>query len=789
MVAGIVATRARSSSRDTSAAESALRKLQWGFPVAVNGAERNCRAFRFAKVDAACGSSDRTEQTAAANVLRMATASVGIDTSRVKRRVDALVDLWYARDDGAALSRAVQTMRSILASDSTSATAWTDLSAALLMQYAITGNNESLLQGFNAACEAHQLDPKSTDALWNRAVAETWLGLRDESERAWLEYKHVSLNEAPIVDYAKDPLRLTPHAVAISGAWREASRKYLWRVVLPAWGSATLSGNLNGVAQALREIDSLVATSTDTDPADSPRAIRDMLLGVDNTRERQEIARGVIALRDYRDAFEQSNLIVASAALKRAQSEPAFEHRFSLWTRYETANVLLVSLKPDSSRKLLTAIAADAVHARPAVSRLARLSLALGRVSGDRQSNAVDEFLALIPLCEQMSDEDCVIAAQGMLGASYILLGDSKRAIDALIVATINSAGAPETTRRWTALNQLRLVASTQNMTGAVAEIDAEMEPLARRLKRVSLQLNSAKQRAELVLGRGSVRDAEAAVDQFVQLYRDRANDSQRMEFRGDWLALRGKLALREHRPDGIVLLDSAVADATKSGNRVRRQPMVYALARAKAEHGDTIAALGDLSVLLAELRERVGSKSSVFELTRLAELNRGASTLAATLQLRRHDARGALNALSDRDFNTPYVHDERPEVVSLAVRELGDSTVVWYVSHDSLRVRVLDTRVREVRRMVLQFDSTSLTGLYAALLEPWLAKHGTSGAPGIRLDVRGAMTAVPWAALRSAKTGKYVAESYELRGVSGRVRRRASARREWSRRRVCLDC
>ncbi|MEO7995952.1 MAG: CHAT domain-containing protein [Gemmatimonadaceae bacterium] len=743
-----------------------LSTLNWGLPVALSAnVGRDCASFRLGKPDGHCGEASRSSQSVAAPVLENAIKATHGNNASSPMNVPALVDTWYARDDSMAAKRAVASLRQSVLESPNSVENWNDLSAGLMLRHAANGELLDLVEALHAARQALNHDATSINALWNRAVALTWLGMREGQQRAWSDYSRASGQAAPKVDLAGDALHQSKRDAALQGQWIEASRAYLWRALLPQWGRQVINRDLAGVAASESELDRIVANSSDVDVVDSPSALRAVIRSAMNETQRRELADGFVAMGELRDAIDRSDWAGAKAALSKCDS-PTFRHFFLRWLHYEHANIKLLVGDTTARSEFKRLIVEQATKA-PVVARRALWGTALSHQSAISPLVAVHYYEQLIAQCARANEEECSVGARAMEAGAHRTIGNPFDAAANLAQALQLSLTYPATQRRWTTISQLRQLAMSRSMSGALADLDYELDQLAQQLNRVDLQLLAVRQQAAQFV-RDEQPSADAAVREFADLWHTKASRTQQAEYHADLLWLQGDLARKKNLDSSMTLLDSAVLIGKVIGNRTALFPMLLSRAKTASQRGDTAWALAELDSVLASVRAQFGVTASVLMDARIAETTRAASSDAARMLMATGRTVQALNALSGRAFSKSQEIKRPPSgIAAVAMREIGDSLVMWYTSDQQPGTRIASIRISALRALALRRDSASLARMHDALVRPWATSVKSDVPQKLRLDVRGVAATIPWSALRDSRTGRYLLEDYEITVVN----------------------
>ena len=180
--------------------------------------------------------------------------------------------------------RAVAGLEALVAREPRAAGSWNDLAVARLADGAAADDVRSIAQALAASDRAIELRPAQPEALFNRALALSGLGLRFAEVGAWRRYLAVDSTSAWAVE-ARERLAAAS-ALTRDEAWKRAegqlelaldredvasvqrivsafplqARSVAETVHLPAWGRAQLAGNVPAVQKALNRA-RLIATA------------------------------------------------------------------------------------------------------------------------------------------------------------------------------------------------------------------------------------------------------------------------------------------------------------------------------------------------------------------------------------------------------------------------------------------------------------------------------------------------------------------------------------------------
>lgn len=739
-----------------------IDELKWGSSVAIGNGGRDCQNFELAIADPACGAHTRTAPARANEILRSIGELIPQQSPERGARSRAIIDLWYAHDDSAAITRAIVSFRELAATGSATAESWNDLAAALLTNHSIQASPTALIEALAASNAALQINRTSLQALWNRAVALTWLGLRDQQGRAWTDYEHVAHHRVS-VNLNSDPLYMSPKDAAESGMWADISRMYIWNELLPLWSAGVLLEDSSKVSQSIDAVRTIAERSSDHDSLDSPSALLAVLVAPRSLDATRELARGFNAIRDVRTATLNFDWDGVTRALNAAEHEPAFQNTFERWISYEHGNYLLNRSRYAEAEASFGEMRRQISTIAPAVARRVAWGSALLSVTGERQALAVEQLSQVEQECSAANEVDCAIAAAAMRASAERALGEIDASLATAVHAVQVSATAPLSSRRWTSINQLRSSAIASGFGRAARDFELELDSLAKRLGRVDLQLLAARQRTESLLLNGELETADSVLRGFHAVWSEKANPSQQAEYLPDLMWIRGESSRLRGEPTSFVILDSASRLAISAGNRARAIPILVSRARAALARGDTVWALSQMDDLLGEMRSRLLPSVSLVADTRLADLMHDVSMDAARALLRQGARRSALAVLSGQPFtkrpaDAPLYKND----VVIAVREVGDSLVIWRTAGNTDATFISPMAVSRWRSLVSRRDRNALTEMFDGAVKPWRQTARADSVQRIALDVRGVAGGIPWTALQDRTNGRYFIEDFE---------------------------
>ncbi|MCU0648508.1 MAG: CHAT domain-containing protein, partial [Gemmatimonadaceae bacterium] len=667
-----------------------------------------------------------------------------------------MVDLWYRDAGHHQLDRAISALRAV-ADDDRSARALSDLSAALLVRHGRSPSLRDIIEAVHLAKQAIDTDSAFAPAHYNHALGITMLGARWAALSAWQSYAAVSGQPAPHVELHDDPWMLSPKAVAAAGRWRESTREYAWRTIAPRWAEGVLARDSSAVTSALIDLD-MLGHNADDDPQESAAALRRILATIRGPGRAERVARASLAQHLLATARERSSWSLADSVLGTVEVRglpTAVEERLE----EQSALVALSRGWLQEGRVRLQRL--RATTASPALRRRATLSLAISESVLGRSMASADALRSVGQECGAAGDETCALAATSFSAMLRQRLGDTRAVEDALLRVIPLAARAPLSSRQWSSVRAIRDAAASQGAVHAADVLDQELTNIATRLDRVDLRLASLRANAVDLARRGEWPRFETVARDFLLVWQREAPGGIKASFADDAGFLEAEVLRRTNPQVAQRMLDTAIATALRAGNPLRALPMRVSRARVWLDRGDTVEAVTELRHVLMLGRRQVSNEAVAADRIALEISVRHVSELLATVLLEHGNARGALAALSGDVFvegAAPAAHDVPVGEASIAVRELGDSIVVFSQRDTTLLWYVTKMRRGSLARLLERTDSTTLVRLHLELFGS--GARPLDGVSRLYVDVRGTASAIPWAALRDPVSGRYLIEA-----------------------------
>jgi CHAT domain-containing protein len=691
------------------------------------------------------------------------------------------------------VERAIALLRERVEERPEEAAAWTDLSAALAVRAQRTGEPADLVRALGSAGQAARLAPADPRAAFNLALILDELHLVDSAAVAWWHYLRLD-SRSPWAAEARlrlDALLASPALAAPAGPPSTTARdaqglRSELEGELAAWATASLAGS----AEADPLLDDVVAA-----------ARRLAAMGGDEL-----LASGAEVLRRRRDGGDLEALrrlaaghvaYAAAAALLRARRHPeaeslarqAREHLasggspFALWAdlvllrcAYARADTARLREIGEAMTAATAGVEASAIRARARwVTGSALLAQGLLGEAAASLQLAAEEF-------RRLGEVPNTVAVEGLLASSRHWTGRSAEAWRLW-------HGALEELRRWPDARRRGLLAV--EMAYAAAEMG---EPLAARGFQDEAVRVAAGTGDEMALISGLQSRADGAVaigdDPRPDLALARwllplvEDEEARADYEVRQELVAGK-AVRHRAPEEARRrLRAAEAAAERRGLTWDLPEIHLERARAEAALGEEAAAREHLLRSLDQLDAQRETLLAYQERIALTDRRDEVLDELIGLEIQAGDPEAAWaaaeagRARSLREHRGPAAGNEPPPTQAAVRRALGpdeallyyrllaDRVVIWCLTREAAVVRVVEADRHAVRRRVEEARHAIDAGLPA---EDHLARLWELVIGPVAADLEGhtrfvvaphdALFEVPFAALRDAAAGRYLAE------------------------------
>ncbi len=642
-----------------------------------------------------------------------------------------------------------------------------DLSAALLLRYRDQRTLPDLLHAAELATTTANRAHPDRQSCWNAIVSLAWLSLREQLKHTRAHCESSCERQEcrlPVIIDDSPPIATDARAIALDGRWTDASWDYATTHLLPAWAQSLSDGDRareGALRRDLLRVHALLAQRS----ADSSigRALESISQAPAGSARQRALLRATALHAEFR---LQSNLrepAEAEALLDSISALTRPSDQLRLWTDLYRANRVLTSGRSNEALQSYRALGAGLLPPETVLGERLAYNEALAIMTLGDQVGGLQRLEAHAERCSALARDECAFKAHAMAASVATLVGDDERS-EQNTQRALESSVVPMGTSRWSLLSVLRQTAEVYGYSTIADLLHQEAEQVAQQLARPDLEVQELTLRAH---NRARQRDSvglQRLISALDTTLSTRLNVVDREFYRAERWWLEGEYRFLTGRSGARAVLDSSVAQMASDSNSARQLRPRLSLARAIAREGDSTAALLALDSLLRSLEARNGSQSSPFDRVRLSENALAVGEAAAEL-LRERNAPGALlRALSAM----PFINSELPTWdvdstrLDLAVRRLGDTVLLWFRRGGDWRVRTINLPERTLRESISTLQMAQLAALFSALIEPILVSAGPA-VRSLRVDARGDLSAVPWAALYSERTQQFLVERFAV--------------------------
>lgn len=692
-----------------------------------------------------------------------------------------------------------------LAASSKEASLWSDLAAAHYAAAVQSDQARQFGQALAAANTALQLDPRLSEALFNRALTVERLGLRERAAVAWEQYLAVDGSSAWAVEARKhlqrlrgnssfreelerDYARLTvdePFARAFARRFPEDARRWGETEILRRWADALQKGNDREADRHLTVArvfgDAIAAGGGDRMLLDAVEAIN---------RSTPQLRRGIAAAHL---AFHEAQRLYQIHRTKQAlglfeQAADGFTRGGSpiaLLARYYAGNALYDRGDQAQSRRRIEELYVAAPPQYQAHRADLQWQMGLLEAAAGEWGGAITAFDDSMRGYERLGETRNSAVVRNILSEVYDRTGDSQTAWNHRVIAW-QELGRTEDLRLQSAVQTAARAASLEGQWPvSLAFLDLAVNMPHRNgaeVLRFETLLFRARVRGRLGQNDDAAKDLARAATALEQI-----KDPDLLELaEADGLAVTGILASSPFAAEPNLTRAIEFHREKEKGRRMYLPELYLERGRAYAKMRDVSAAAADFEAGIAELEsqrsslragdERWGMFSSYGELFDEAvalALARGdvEQAFAYSERARARELLDTLGAADTVAAAAPVALPSATDVVMIEYATLPESLVMFVIDRQKLHViqtsvpRATLLRDAEILAASAMNDDAArfrgaASALYARLLQP------AAGAlrEGQRLVIipDAALGTVPFAALVDP-AGKYVIERYSV--------------------------
>ena len=678
-----------------------------------------------------------------------------------------------------------------------------DLAVAQLERARLGVRPDDLPRALASATRAARLDPASTEARFNLALALSALSLRDQATTAWSDYlAHDSTSAwaaearaqldtlrrptpaqawasmSPQFDMTVD-LATAEAAVRIQGS---ESRAYLETHVIADWASAALTGaapmplNLRTWAEAVLRV------TGDAFYVDIVEHIEHAPV-----EQARLIAQAIAAYAHAASLYNNDRYADAIPLLRQAVAGlDAVRSPYAERARIDLASLDYLTGRYDAVTADLTAILARAQqHGYGFIEARANWLLGLGAFMQGRHGEARAYYEATLARFEAMQDAEQVAAAHNLLAGLFVYLGSndnawahlvpamhgldittSKRLRHGLLSTASMAMGGIDAEAALAIQDAALLNATSWGQQPAIAEAYAQRASLLARLGRHS--------EAEASLSEAS-RHADATVD---EAFKPRVQTTV--------LSIEAELWRRSNPTAAIRAAEQAIALASSRRDRMRVAQLEWRLAQAHLALGHTTDAQRALERGIASFQ---ADRDAMTDEGRLSSRNEAWGLFDTALQLAIRGGhleqafelaeQSRMRTLAEsRAGHTPVPLSQvraslDADEAVVEVNQFDDELAVWVIRRDAVSVRTRPiTRLDAERLIARQQDEITQQAapgasrqLYNEILRPLSAQlEGATRLIWVP-DQTFVRLAVP--ALWDERTRQFLVETMSVRQVT----------------------
>ncbi|HET9425590.1 MAG TPA: CHAT domain-containing protein [Gemmatimonadaceae bacterium] len=666
-----------------------------------------------------------------------------------------------------------------------------DLSAGYLARSGRDRDARSLIAALDAAARAAQLDPASTPARFNLAIALRELGLFEaartelgrfrelEGESPWAEEAlRYSLELAIDTIVVPSDSAVTPETIAaFARRHSNEARSYAWDR-LAAWARAFPSGDAPGGEHHLRlaEAAGRAIHQDHLDPsiADAVTAIRQA-----GPTGRAALAAAHLSFSEGQTLARSGKAVEADRAYQAAARIGDASPALAAWATYGQGNNRLALQDPKGAESVMRRLLASPAASRyPALSARLHWTLGVILLRGRTLQEGTRYIGQSRDLYTTLGETEYRASMTGLLGEVANLRGDPRAAYAHFAEALHMFREYPLSVWRHNNLLLMSRAAAADGFDAAAAAIDMEDDAASRAAKRVPSLVESSLSRARLARSRGDSAGAAQALSDGRRLAEQLPPGSARSQLETELRVEETDLAATEHEM-AMAALDSAVEYFSRIRNYSKQLRAYSARAAMSIRRGDWGRADADLDEALSIYGQQRDSLTDPTQRSLLAQQARRVADALTMLRISRGDARGALSARErTRESRVALVRGGASDAPTIELAMIADTLVAFTVRGDSVTVTTSIGEREGLRSDIELLDVALQRGAPEAVWEPILerlherliqpvASRLTPSDAILTIIADGMLSRVPFAALRDAKDGSYLVDRHALRFTS----------------------
>lgn len=671
------------------------------------------------------------------------------------------------RADSSGLDRSVTLLREAATLEPSRDDYSVDFAGALLLRYATHRALTDLLEATDVVSRFALQPTPAAQACWNFMVALSWLTAREQLQRVRSHCEQTCATDdcpLPVVMDGSPSPDADPRTVALDGRYTDAAWDYATTALLPRWAASMRAADTALTRELRTELmqihEALLARGADSSIG---VALGEIERHQPGSARRTALLRALELYAEGRRTTDTTGPRTANALLDSIFSLTNGDDQLRMWAGLYRANRTLTAGRPNEALQQYRALGAGRVRTTTVLGGRLAFNEGISLMALGDQIGGLRRVETQAEACAAVKRSECAAAAYAMAAGIASVVGDIERS-DHNTQRALEYSSGPLRPSRWSLLSVLRQTAELYGFWGTEDILHREALVVADQLNRPDLGAQELVQHSSTRLRTGDTVALPALIDRLGRVIEERLLPNDQRFFLADVAWLEGEYRLLTGRRGARTLLESAIRQMAGDTNSVRQLRPRLSLARAIASEGDTARALSALDSLLRSLESRSGADASMFERARLADDASAAGMAAAELLRGRDDNAALLRALSVQPFmgaRLPH-SDGDSSRVDVAVRRFGDSVLVWSRAGSDWTLRASYLPAASVREASAKLEGESLSLLFDALVRP-----AVSGAPEsvrtIRVDARGDLSTIAWAALYDRREQRYLVERFAV--------------------------
>ena len=708
---------------------------------------------------------------------------------------DALLDLAWGNPGKNELSRVIEQLNGLAASDDASADVLADLSAALLIRAGREHTIDDVYHAVNVAELALKRDPHNPAALHNRALAleavrldsaatDAWsASIAADPGGEWVEEARRHLQALRWIPGEKPGLGASDSVlIQLATTSPQDARNLGWDKLLRAWGEAVLRADAAAADAALHRADllgrTLEARGCDATLADAVRAI-------------QAHARDTVVTRRLAEGhrlYAQGHIAVIRLEYQSADSIFSLLERMNVpspalnaWMAVNLAPQRRAADQDAAVRLIHDALSWADTLRHPALAGRALWTLGVIQAKDNKFDIASGSYESALRLLKRSGEQESTGALLSVYAEAEWVEKNSAEAYSKMLEALVLLRKYRDTQSLHTALANLSRWIADDGYPSAALRVNDEDVAVARHTGIPVLVVEARDNRAD---GLARLDETEAALAEVAatEPLLDSLDVPAREYFSALLGATRGLIGVKRTPREAEAQLTVALRflHAPKAGVPLRLVSVLLARADARIALGLTDSARADTEralVLIEEAARGPDSSRPDREMTHSVRETVHGVVAGLVAEGRSRQALELLE-LGSASLGQPTLGALASPApagrVVLRYAVVGDSVLTWALSARGLDFAATAVPAREIERQVAaarralqqRDDSTAreeLQRLHGVLIRPIAESLADSGTEVVVVP-DGVLAGVPFSALRNPVTRRYLIQDHLIR-------------------------